>query len=400
MNFIDVKKDFKVLTVDDKPSNLFVLESILEGEGYEILKAASGKEALKYLGEESIDLILLDVMMPGMDGFQTADHIINDLKLNEIPIIFLTARDDKESVVQGFKHGATDYVTKPFDVDELLVRVETQLKLKYQADQLGKMNQILDQKVQQRTIQLQEKSEELAIAYQNLEKAYKELNGLDQVKDNFLKIISHEIRTPLNAIIGSVALMEDFLQEHAEVQDCLELLKDGTDRMERFSNATLLLTELQTNRYVPKLKHEILHKIVKGVTEILRDSVASKNIQISMHIDAQVEVLVDQKLFDRAVLFVIQNAVEHSDHDGKIIITSIMQGDTLLLQIRDYGPGFSETALNSLFKPFGVGAVHADQSLGLSMKTAKVIMEMLKGEIRVKNRGKGAEVTFVLPASS
>ncbi|MBI9036074.1 MAG: response regulator [Bacteroidales bacterium] len=397
MDFNDAIKDFTILTVDDKKINLYVLEGILQGKNYNVIKALGGEEAIECLKTEKVDLILLDVMMPGLDGFETADLILKDPKLKDIPIIYLTALNDKESVVEGFKHGAADYLSKPFDVNELLARVETQLKLKFQSDQLTQMNQVLDQKVKQRTAQLEEKSEELEIAYQNLSKAYRDLNGLDQVKNDFLRIISHEIRTPLNAIIGSVALMEDFLSQHKEVHDYLDLLKDGTDRMERFSEITLLLTELQTNRYKAKLENEFLRSFFVEATAKLKESLDAKDLNLSIHIHEKQEVQVDRKLFHKLIYSIVRNAIEHSVDGGDITITSIIQPDTLKIQIRDYGDGFSETALINLFKPFSVGDTPVDQSLGLSLKTAKLIMELHKGNIFVKNRSKGAEISLVLP---
>ncbi len=125
-----MSRKFKILIVDDNPKNIQVLALILQQEGYDLAFATSGEKALKIASEVHIDLILLDVMMPGKDGFETCKELKNSLKTSKIPVIFLTALSDKENIIKGFSIGGIDYVTKPFNTKELLIRVKTHLQLK------------------------------------------------------------------------------------------------------------------------------------------------------------------------------------------------------------------------------------------------------------------------------
>ncbi len=153
--------DSKILLVDDNPKNLQVLANMLKVEGYAVEFALNGKAAIKWMEREAFDLILLDVMMPEMDGFTTCEIIRNDLKDKDTPIVFLTAKTDQESVVHGFEIGGRDYVSKPFDSSELLVRVKTQVELKKSKEALQSLNQDLEDKVKERTLKLEETNKAL-----------------------------------------------------------------------------------------------------------------------------------------------------------------------------------------------------------------------------------------------
>ena len=188
MNKAKENKDFRILIVDDVPKNIQVLGNILINEKYQISYTQDGNHALALIKKNEFDLILLDIMMPEIDGYEVCKKIMADPETAEIPVIFLTAKADKESVIKGFKLGARDYVTKPFNAEELLARVRTHLELKDKNEQLKNVNQTLEQKVIERTTELRS--------------ANKKLLTLDKAKSDFLNIIGHEIRTPLNGIQG------------------------------------------------------------------------------------------------------------------------------------------------------------------------------------------------------
>lgn len=151
----------RILIVDDNPKNLQVLGNILKNDEYTIEFALDGKAAIDWLNEDSFDLILLDVMMPNMDGFQACKYIRTVIKDNETPIIFLTAKNDRESIVRGFDIGGQDYISKPFDSKELLVRIRTQIELKKNREALKALNLELEDKVRERTIELKEANNSL-----------------------------------------------------------------------------------------------------------------------------------------------------------------------------------------------------------------------------------------------
>ena len=191
-----------ILIVDDNPFNLQLLGKLLKGFNYEIEFAMNGETALEWLNAVKFDLILLDINMPGMNGFEVCRRIRSNPLYNSIPVIFLSAETERESILKGFELGAQDYLAKPFDSRELLVRVRTHLVLKDSLEKLEKLNKSLEEKVSERTQELKE-------ANDKLEATNVKLLDLDRAKSEFLNLISHEIRTPLNGIIGPLELLKE-----------------------------------------------------------------------------------------------------------------------------------------------------------------------------------------------
>lgn len=200
-----------ILIVDDVSRNLKLLASILYEKEYEIAMADSGKEALRILEEISPDLILLDIMMPGMDGYEVCGELKKNERTASIPVIFLTAKHENENIIKGFECGAADYVTKPFNSKELLSRVKTHIKLKIKSENLKCLNEDLERIVKERTLELNE-------AKERLEK-------LDKSKTYFLSLLAHELNTPINQIHGFTGLLKSALTE----KESLEVL-DYIDR--------------------------------------------------------------------------------------------------------------------------------------------------------------------------
>jgi len=230
MNYSKENKDFKILIVDDVPKNIQVLGNILMAENYQLSYSQNGKEALAAVKHNDFDLILLDIMMPVVDGYEVCRQLKSDSKTKDIPIIFLTAKVEKESIVKGLRLGAVDYVTKPFNSEELIARVRTHLSLKDKSEQLQSMNQILEQKVAERTAQLK--------------KANEKLSTLEKAKSEFLTIISHELRTPLNGISGFTDILLDSLTS-TEHEEFIRYLKISADRLVRFSEMALLIIPIK-----------------------------------------------------------------------------------------------------------------------------------------------------------
>jgi len=229
-------KKFSILMVDDNPKNLQLLGTTLRNEGYQVEFATNGRIALNWVNKKNFDLILLDIMMPEMSGYEVCEQIRKIEAYNDVPIVFLTAKTEKESVVYGFKLGAQDYITKPFDTAELLARVRTQLELRYHKLELININKHLEELVEERT-------RELNILNQRLQKANEELRTLDKAKSEFLHIIAHEIRTPLNGIKGSIDIIKE-LNEHNSFGSLFSILEESVNRLERFSLFALKITQL------------------------------------------------------------------------------------------------------------------------------------------------------------
>lgn len=377
--------DFTILIVDDVPKNIQVLGSILRPLGYNVEFATNGRQAIQWVRENNFDLVLLDIMMPEISGFEVCEEIRKIERYSDIPVIFLTAKTDGESIVKGFELGAQDYVTKPFEANELLARVKTHLQLKRSRVLLAEMNKWLENEVAERTAEL------LA--------AKKELEELDHVKTEFLKLLNHEIRTPLNGILGGLSIIQDFdLPE--EVGQFLQMLDLSAKRLEKFSYKALDISSMRTmGKDALNLKVnniiEILHEVISKMSELAK----TKDISINMAcFNEDIRVLTDQVKMGNTLSYILENAIRFSDIGSDIFITAEMKNNQFICSIKDQGTGFSDYALQQLFKPFSNVKHHIDSNTGLSLYYAKLVMDAQSGTISVeKNLPCGSEIILTLP---
>lgn len=378
---------YKLLIVDDNQNNIQVIGNILKEKDYQIGFAMNGQQALDVLKHSpDFDLVLLDVNMPVMNGYETIKAIREDSAIADIPVIFLTAHNDPESIIKGFTAGAQDYITKPFLQEELVARVNTHLQLKYKSDQLKDVNLYLEQQVAKRTIELAE--------------ANAKLERLDKVKNDFLHIISHELNTPLHGIIGFSEILKPLLTDEKQIQ-FFDIIVTSALRLSKFISSLLIISELKLNRINLSLSKSELQKIIDNVIIKLSDSISEKKIQIIKNYDVGSQiVLADATLIDIALIGIINNAVYYTNPGTEIKITTKVIDSFLVIAIEDKGPGFSEDVLKFIFSLFNVGDYsNRSDGKGLSLATAKLIMDIHKGRIEVKNKETGAEVALYLPIS-
>ena len=197
-----------LLIVDDKIDNLRLLFTTLSQEGYEVRRVLSGKQALKAIEFEPPDLILLDIKMPDMDGYEVCSRLKQNQNTREIPVIFLSALSEAIDKVKAFEVGGADYITKPFQLSEVIARIENQLKVKRLQQKIQDQNQDLEARVEARTEELRQKNRELIEYQQKLSQALSKEKEISNFKSNIIKVINHEFRTPLTIIFASVELLE------------------------------------------------------------------------------------------------------------------------------------------------------------------------------------------------
>jgi two-component system sensor histidine kinase/response regulator len=377
----------RILIVDDTPDNINILVELLRN--FDIKVAINGLLALEAVKTDPVpDLILLDIMMPEMDGFEVCRRIRADEQTKDIPIIFITSKNQKEDVVQGFELGGQDYITKPFDYRELMARIKTHLVIKSQKEDLENMNQNLELMVKERTHQLQDSNERLA-------KANHELQGLEYARSNFLRLINHELRTPLNGIVGMTEILEEMMDKDNELFVYFEMLCRSARRLDRFSSASLLITQLQAENFKIERKETSVKDIVNESIDELGDFVSENDVKILTSIGGNQTCSADPELIVIAIKSVLHNAIRFSKAGDQIeLVTKELDGKCQI-QVKDHGPGFSDEAKRNLFKPFGIGEDHADNSLGLSLRTTKMIMDAHGGEIEIQSeKDVGATVTL------
>jgi two-component system sensor histidine kinase/response regulator len=380
----DITQSFSpaILIVDDNSHNLQVLGKLLLESRYEIEFATNGEAALDWLNARKFDLILLDINMPGMSGFEVCTRIRSNSDLNNIPVIFLSAESERENILKGFELGAQDYITKPFDSRELLVRVRTHLVLKDSLEKLESLNRSLEEKVVERTQQLKEANE-------NLETLNLKLLDLDKAKSEFLNLISHEIRTPLNGILGPLELLKDTVNT-PDISDLVEILDMSVKRLEIFSLNALLITRLKTKPFsIRKGEIHLSNLIIEALNEE-KDKLQSKNIQVKRKNNITKGLINGEaELIKKCICNILDNAIFFTPQNGIIEVNTFIEGQNIMCVINDNGPGFALEAINLVFELFAKGDACKDNCTGIGLPVAKMIMEAHGGSIIIENNSRG-----------
>lgn len=381
---------FSILMVDDNPKNLQLLGSTLRNEGYQIEFATNGTGALSWVEKKIFDLILLDIMMPGMNGYEVCTEIRTKQNYSDTPIIFITAKTDKESLLQGFASGSQDYITKPFDSAELLARIKTHLELRYSKIQLKELNKTLEDKVEERTMQLKVANEQLQVMNE-------ELLNLDKVKAEFLHIVAHEIRTPLNGIKGSLEIMKEQSTDQS-IKRMLDILDASVTRLEKFSILALKITQLKIGKYEFDMQPLRCNLLIKTATTKVNNSLISKQLELEQFCNTDsVSIYGDFELLSQCLTIILDNAIKYSSPNRKIRLNSEIQNKNVVISVTDEGPGFSKKALSSLFKLFAPGERHVNENEGVELALVKLILDSHNGDIKIQNNPVGATVSIFLP---
>lgn len=370
-----------VLIVDDLPSSLRLLSQMLRDHGYQVINALSGEIALSQLKVAIPDVILLDIMMPEMSGYEVCQQLKSNPKTAEIPIIFLTAVTDLPEKIQAFKLGGDDYVTKPFYIQEVLLRIEHQITLKRQQKQLNYLNQKLSQS-----------NEELA---------------------QFAAVVSHELQSPLQTMIGLLGLLlaksERFDQK---TQKYLNYIANASERIHHLISDLLTYSCLENIQ--PELELVDCQKILTQVLHNLKGAIAETGAVIS--IGCQPELSKTQphilpKVMGNAVQVeqvfqnLIANAIKFARPDVTPQIQITCQPDAngeLIFAIHDNGIGIDPTNFDRIFQVFQrLETVKNYPGTGLGLAICKKIIERHGGKIWVKSElGCGSTFYFTLPAAS
>ena len=381
-----------ILIVDDVPSNLDYVEEIIYDNSVEVVRAMNGVEAIEKANKYLPDLILLDIAMPEMDGYDVCTLLKKEEKFKDIPIIFLTARVQEEDIIRGFEAGAVDYIIKPFNFRELLSRVQTHLELKKKTEELKDLNQNLEGIVKERTSDLENANNEL-------KKAYFELTRLDYAKNEFISHINHELRTPLNGILGYTTLLEEIIDEGYR-KEYLAPIQNLTRRLIKVAELTLLITELKAQN------DKIEQKIISIVPSIQRAidffQFDDKNIDIKLNYqDMNISAIAEDSLLSTCIRIILDNSIKYTPVNGNIKIDVFGRDNSVDIEIHDNGPGFSDKALHTLFMVLEADNLnHKSHGFGLGLATAKKILELFEGDIQACNNSDGgALVTLQLKKS-
>jgi len=385
----------RVLIVDDIQTNIdFITEIVATIENTEIDGVNTGQQTFDYVAKKKPDLILLDVSMPKMDGYEVCSRLKSDHEFSDIPIIFLTARVQKEDIIKGFQVGAVDYIIKPFNMSELLARVKTQLSLRKKTKELQYINQKLETLVEERTALLIDSNKKLTETNIELTEAYRQLSTLDRAKNDFIAHINHELRTPLNGILGYTSLLTESStdKEEANYVHSINLL---VSRLIKLAEISLLFTELRTVDHKITLEKVNLSDIIQS--SIDNFEIKEKDLKLEItDVNESMYALGEPRLLLTCMSIIFDNAVKYSPHSGKILISAVQNEDHYIIKVSDEGPGFSDIAKSNLFKLFT--ADNLDQrsyGLGIGLATAKHIIDLMEGDITIQNKETNGAMVFV-----
>jgi two-component system, sensor histidine kinase and response regulator len=354
-----------ILVVDDISKNLQVVGTLLRKEGYRIVPATSGAQALERVRAETPDLILLDLMMPEMDGLEVCRRLKADALTQPIPVIFLTASNEMEHLVQGFEVGAVDYVTKPFNPPELLARVRTHLELKHARDTIVRFGQ--------------------------------ELSRLNDEKNEFMGIAAHDLRNPLSAIQG---YSEMFLEEpelaREEQEDLVRRIHDGARRMAEMVQNLLDANRIERGEMNLNLASAELSALFLTVVESQRPRAVEK--QQTLHLETApppVMVLVDRNVMTQVLENLVSNAVKYSPPGKDIFVRLKKHAQGVRVEVpEDQKKLFGKFARLSA-KPTG-----GEHSTGLGLSIVKKMVEAMNGKVWCESElGRGATFIVEFPAT-
>lgn len=372
-----------VLIVDDALKNLQIIANMLSKENYEIAMAESGQIALSMLEEIAPDLILLDIMMPGMNGYEVCEKIKENSKLNDIPIIFLTAKTETDDIVKGFELGAADYISKPFKIPELLSRIKVHIELREKTRQLLEFNQQLEEMVKIRTSQLQV--------------ANKRLSLLDKAKTDFLWLISHELHSPLNSIFAFTELLKTVVITDEQKEYC-NLINTSSKQIERFLKISHIITELRAEKYELQRQKIKIRDLLSFSIDIVRSKAQLKKIEILRELkNDSTELYVDISLIQKCLENILDNAIRFSPVHSEIHVKGYITNGNYVVDIADNGKGFSNEMMDYLN-----GTVTSDDlnrnkdGNGMGLIMSKFIMEANLGKIHAQNIPNGGALVRLL----
>lgn len=383
--------EFLILVVDDISQNLQVIGEMLEQEGYETTFATSGQQALERIKAAQPNLILLDLMMPGMSGIEVCEKVKSNPEFSKIPIIFLTASNEQNDLLEAFKKGAADYITKPFRPEEVLARIKIQL-----------INQKLQQELEAQNNRLQLEIEAHQLTEEALQKALEIAESANRAKSIFLANMSHELRTPLNAILGFAQLMSSNANLSIQEQKNVEIIRRSGEHLLNLINDILDLSKIEAGRMMLNDIEFSLIDMLLEVEEMFRFKATQKNLQLEIAISPDIpQYIKDDRVKIRQILInLVSNAIKFTKAGSvKLSISPVNnnQETSLSFEVADTGVGIAPEELAKLFQPFvqTQAGIASSEGTGLGLAISRKYVELLGGTMNVKSEvGKGTTFQF------
>ncbi|WP_298549497.1 hybrid sensor histidine kinase/response regulator [uncultured Parabacteroides sp.] len=366
----NLASQYTVLVVDDVPTNVMLVQAILKKEGYTLLTTDGGAKALRIAQERHPNLILLDIMMPEMDGYEVLQHLKSNPETNNIPVIIMSALSDMQSIVKGYQLGATEYVTKPFQREELVKRVAHRYELF------------------------------------SIKRIKQELENTIESRDTLYSVIAHDLRSPLGSLKmmnNAILMMVDKNQVSDEVYEMLQMMNKTSEEIFQLLDNLLKWAKNRLNKQNIYRQQVDINSIVNSTAEIFIPMATQKGISIALEgLDKELMGSIDIDMVKTIVRNLVSNAVKFSYEKGVITVSTKTDGDFVIVSVKDSGKGIKKEDQGKLLKQnthFTSYGTNNEKGSGLGLMLCKDFVEQLGGKLWFDSEeGKGTTFHFSLKA--
>ena len=364
-------EDYTILAVDDIATNIMLLKAVLSRAKYKIVTASGGFEALEKVAEVNPDLILLDIMMPDLDGYEVLKRLKADPAHEDIPVIFLTALHNPEDIVKGFKFGASDYISKPFNHEELITRVAHHIYLA----------------AAQRTI-LQQRDE---------------LQATVEARDKMYSVIAHDLRSPIGTLKMVFNMLSINLTADQIGEDSFEMISMGNNITEStfmLLDNLLKWTKSQIGRMNTVFQEVDISEVVLFASKMYDVVAQVKNIEVEYEIPGPITVSCDVDMVKTIMRNLMSNAIKYSQEGGKIVVAVSETPTHAAISVRDNGIGIKEEDIPKLLNPethYTTYGTKNEEGSGLGLQLVQDLTHRNGGSLTIESKeGEGSTFTFTI----
>jgi signal transduction histidine kinase len=365
-----------LLIVDDDAGNRDVLSRRLVPQGYRVEAACSGAEALELMRANAFDVVLLDIMMPDMDGYEVLGRIKSDEALRHVPVIMISAIGEVQSVVRCIEAGADDYLAKPFDPTLLRARIGASLEKKRGRDRE-------------------------AVLYAQLQENYARLQEVEKLRDDMRNMIVHDLRTPLTAVIGGVEMLANHGELNETQQQMISIAAGGGKTLLGMINDLLDVEKMQSGTTVLQYTELSAAALVAGALEQVGSLAEMESTVLVSAVAADLPPFAgDRNKLSRTLVNLVANAIKFT-HAGTVFIAASEEGESIRFDVRDTGTGIPAEAFERIFEKFGQLDAGHRVGTGLGLAFCKLAVEAHGGRIAVESTpGVGSTFSFTIPVGA
>jgi signal transduction histidine kinase len=358
-----------LLAVDDEPANLHLLQRVVKGR-YRIMTVSSGQDALDMLVQAPFDLILLDIMMPGMTGLQTLEHIRANPRTSDIPVILISALSEADDITNGLEMGANDYISKPIDLDVTRARIQTQIALK----------QLVDER----------------------KSTIEKLQAAQEMKNRFVRMASHDLKGPLMNIRMVMSLLPKMVDVNADAAEMIEAAESSLDTMHMVIKDFLDTAAIQSEAMDLNLNPVAVELVVAEIVKEHSVNSNRKNIGLVLG-DVSGLIYADPARYHQALGNLVSNAIKYSPPDTTVNIWTECDGSDICVYVADHGPGIPLEDQNRLFTEFGKltpRPTGGEASTGLGLWIVKHLINLQHGDVGLISPPEGGSTFWIrMPAA-